>query len=103
MADQATAAVAIVVGVGLALASFVFAAVTITRGMLGRSRRRRVVLPLLGIVYGWLFVALVLVYLEVAWKPSTLALVALAGFWGYVAASGLHSANKDARGGGRGE
>lgn len=100
MADQAVAAVAVVVGVGLALASFVFAAVTITGGMIPRNRHRRIVLPLLGIVYGWLFVALVLVYLEVAWKPSTAALVVLAGFWGYVAASGLHSANKDARSGG---
>lgn len=97
LADQTTAAIVIVVGVGLALQGFVFAAVTILRGMMGRARHRRIILPLAGIATGCVFAATILAFMEVAWSPKMAALVFMAGFWAYVIASGLHSQSKEAR------
>ncbi len=98
LADLMTAAILVVVGAGLALQGFVFATVAILRGMTGRSRHRRIVLPLAGIASGWVFTAAVLLFLGQEWSPRMAALVFLAGFWAYVVAAGLHSQNKDARG-----
>ncbi len=97
MVESVTQAVALIVGVGVALSPFVFAAVSMLRGMLGRARLRRLVLPLAGILLGWIFSALVLVMLETAWTMQTWAIVALAGFWAFVVSAGLNAQAKESR------
>jgi hypothetical protein len=97
LADQTTAAIVIVVGVGLALQGFVFAAVTIMRGMIGRARHRRVILPLAGIASGCVFALMVFAFMEVGWSLKTVSLVFMAGFWAYVISAGLHSQGKEVR------
>jgi hypothetical protein len=85
------------VGVGVALAPFVFAGVSILRGMIGAARRRRIVLPIAGVALGWLFAALLLLLLESSLTPRNAAIVVLTGFWAFVVSAGLHSQSKEAR------
>lgn len=97
LADQTTSAVVIVVGVAIALQGFVYAAVTILRGMIGKHRRRRVILPVAGIASGWIFTAATVAVMEAGWSGRIVALIFLAGFWAYVIAAGLNAQGKEAR------
>lgn len=97
MVDHVTSAVALVVGIGVGLSPFVFAAVTMLRGMLGAHRKRRVVLPLAGVLLGWTFASLVMVLLESGPSTKNGAIVLLAGFWAYVVAAGLNAQGKESR------
>lgn len=92
-----TQAVGLVVAVGMVLSPFVFAAVSALRGMLGAHSPRRVILPIAGVVLGWLFAALVLVYLEYNLDRRSVGMTLLAGFWAYAVSAGLNAQGKTAR------
>jgi hypothetical protein len=96
MADDVTKAVGVVVGIGVAVSPFVFAAVSALRGMIDASWRR-VALPVAGVLLGWIFAALVLIYLGAKADLPSLALVALAGFWAYAVSAGLNAQGKTSR------
>ncbi len=97
MEAQVMAALAMIFGIGSGAAALVFPAVTIARGMLGEHKRRRVILPTVGILVGWIMMTLVLTIMESEPSARHAAIVALGGFWAYVVAANLHAHGKDAR------
>lgn len=68
------------VALALSIAFFVNTGVDIVKRILGRSRKRRWALPLAGLIYGWLFAGLLLVYRQQAFTWSATAGVILVGF-----------------------
>lgn len=62
-----------------AIAFFVVGAVDIVKKVAGRSRHRRWLLPIAGVLLGWTFAGLLVVYREEPLSPKTVAAVILAG------------------------
>ena len=90
-AQQATEAIGLIVAMGLALAPLVFMAVAMLRGMIVSKRRRRVILPIAGTLIGWIMAGLVLAVVGVEPSTHAVAIMLLAGFFGFGSASGLNA------------
>lgn len=76
---------------------FVKSAVDVVKDVLGASRRRRWLLPLCGVLLGWLFVGLVVAYQSAPEPWRTVALVLLGGFLAFFLArmaSAGHAASR---------
>lgn len=95
--DQTAAAFAVILAVGLLLNGLVFGATNVARGMIGKHRHRRVILPLVGLGFGCFFVTCLLLFMEVAWSPKMVALVVMGGFIAFMGAAGLNAQSKEAR------
>ena len=98
MSDAVTTAAAMIFGIGAGVAPLVFAAVSVIRGMLlGSDRRRRVIIPAVGIVLGWIFTGLILAIVAPEISIRNVAVVLLGGFWAYAVSAGLAGQARDAR------
>ena len=86
-----------VVAAGLQIGVLIFGCVSIARGLIGEHRRRRVILPTVGVVSGIFFSGLVFLAMYGDGWIQTGALVTLIGFYGYLVAAGLAGQAKDAR------
>ena len=76
--------------------------VDVVKQMMGRSRKRRWVLPLAGIAIGIVFVALIQVYREEPLTPKTVAGTLLAGIVAFGLAALTNDQSQKAEEGGRG-
>ena len=81
LSDQAAAAWALALAVGLLLNGLVFGATATVKGMLPPGwRHRRVVLPLVGLGFGFLFMTCLMVLMKAPASPETGALIVLGTF-----------------------
>ena len=97
MEQEIMQAVGQVVAIGTGLAPLVYAAVTQLRGALGNHKRRRVIMPVSGLVLGWLFAGLTLALIEADPTLKNAAIGLLSGYWAYEASALLHAHGKEAR------
>ena len=78
---------------------FVQSGVDVSKKMLGRSRRRRWALPLIGLLFSWLFVGTLQVYMRVPLTPDLVAGTFLAGLVAYTLAAVGNANGKSSRDG----